>query len=143
MPRYSKRFLETKHPTLYARRVKGDFVKLFKDHEAENGFYAFPLGHPQRPRHGRKWITINNFRYKLEWLPDAEPPVETYGRIGPGHPAYERVQMLKARNMTVCDSLDHNEVSGCSNPDCFKHSIYLRNAESVTHPAPPTTKPKP
>lgn len=72
MPRYSKRFLETKHPTLYARRVKGDFVKLFKDHEAENGFYAFPLGHPQRPRHGRKWITINNFRWKLEWLPDEE-----------------------------------------------------------------------
>ena len=73
MPRYSARFLAAPRPTLYARRTKGGPVHIFRDSEALSHFASFELGHPQRPRHGRKWITLNCYRWKLEWLPDNAP----------------------------------------------------------------------
>jgi hypothetical protein len=45
-----------------------------------------------------------------------------YRRVEKGEPDYERIQQLKNRAIWVCDSYDHNESNGCSNPDCFKHS---------------------
>ena len=44
-----------------------------------------------------------------------------YARIKPGHPAYERVTELKRLGHQACDSEDHNDSGGCSNPDCFKY----------------------
>lgn len=44
-----------------------------------------------------------------------------YKKIRPGHPAYERVQSCKKAGLEACDSVDHNEDKGCSNPACFKH----------------------
>lgn len=72
MPKYSKRFLETKHPTLYAKREKGGPVTLYKDEHAQELHSIYPLGHPKRPRHGRQWFTADFFRWKLEWLPEPE-----------------------------------------------------------------------
>jgi hypothetical protein len=57
---------------LYARRTKGGPVHIFRDSECTNHFASFELHHPQRPRHGRKWLTLNCYRWKLEWLPDRE-----------------------------------------------------------------------
>jgi len=57
---------------VFARRTKGGPVRIFHDSGCTSLFAVFDLHHPQRPRHGRKWITLNCYRYKLEWLPDAE-----------------------------------------------------------------------
>lgn len=72
MPRYTQEYLDTPRPTLYARRTKGGPVHLFRDPEAPTHFISFGLHDPQRPRHGRQWITILCKRYKLEWLPDTD-----------------------------------------------------------------------
>lgn len=45
----------------------------------------------------------------------------TYRKIMPGEPMYEMVQADKAAGRHVCDSWDHNEPGGCSNPGCFKY----------------------
>lgn len=72
MPRYAKQFLETSRPTLYAQR-KGSDVVLYRDKEDREYQFAYlSLGNPLRPRYGRKWITVDFYRYKLEWLPDAD-----------------------------------------------------------------------
>jgi len=77
MPRYSARFLAAPRPTLYARRTKGGPVELFSNPDGSAIFARYDMGHPRRPRHGRQWITLRNFRYKLEWLPDTTPTPDT------------------------------------------------------------------
>lgn len=76
MPRYSARFLAAPRPTLYARRTKGGPVELFSNPDGSALFAIYDLHHPQRPRHGRQWVTINCKRWKLEWLPDMEVPLQ-------------------------------------------------------------------
>ena len=49
----------------------------------------------------------------------------TYAKLYPGHPAYERVSAMLAKGIEACDSLDHNESNGCSNPDCWKHNPFV------------------
>jgi hypothetical protein len=44
-----------------------------------------------------------------------------YERIKPGHAAYRLVTALRDVGRFACDSDDHNEGDGCSNPTCFKH----------------------
>lgn len=44
-----------------------------------------------------------------------------YRKVAPGEPGYTFIQSCKNRGMWVCDSYDHNEPTGCSNPECFKH----------------------
>lgn len=44
-----------------------------------------------------------------------------YRRVEKGEPGYEHIQALRNRAIWVCDSYDHNEPEGCSNPDCFKN----------------------
>lgn len=45
--------------------------------------------------------------------------VDTYKRIEVTNPAYARVVAMREAGKEVCDSDDHNEDSGCSNPACF------------------------
>lgn len=63
--------------TLYARRTKGGSVDIFRDSAATNQFCSFDMHRSDRPRHGRKWITLNCYRWKLEWLPDTTPTPDT------------------------------------------------------------------
>lgn len=53
-----------------------------------------------------------------EPIPDSNA---SYERVKPGEPTYEFIQGAKRHGIWVCDSVDHNEDYGCSNPDCFKH----------------------
>jgi hypothetical protein len=46
----------------------------------------------------------------------------SYKRIEPGHCDYDRLQANIAAGQWMCDSVDHNEVWGCSNPGCAKWS---------------------
>lgn len=43
-----------------------------------------------------------------------------YKKITSEHPSYGYVQLLLARGAFACDSVDHNDNAGCSNPDCRK-----------------------
>jgi hypothetical protein len=46
-----------------------------------------------------------------------------YEKIGPQDGlVYERVRAVKDAGRWICDSVDHNEDGGCSNPECFKYS---------------------
>jgi len=47
-----------------------------------------------------------------------------YRKLEPSSAMYKFVQEMKAAGYWVCDSYDHNEDSGCSNPECFKHPSY-------------------
>jgi hypothetical protein len=87
MPRYSARFLAAPRPTLYARRTKGGGVDMFLDKEATELTSWYSLGDPKRPRHGRKWFTLRNFRYKLEWLPDLDSVTGPTAPTSTGAPA--------------------------------------------------------
>lgn len=44
----------------------------------------------------------------------------SYKKIDRGHPDYVRLTMTRATGGWMCDAIDHNEDSGCSNPGCFK-----------------------
>lgn len=44
-----------------------------------------------------------------------------YRRIQPGEPMYDMVKANQDAKRWVCDSYDHNELEGCSNPKCFKY----------------------
>lgn len=46
---------------------------------------------------------------------------KSYAKIQRGHPFYKMLRASKKMGVWMCDSLDHNEPEGCSNPDCFKH----------------------
>ena len=46
----------------------------------------------------------------------------TYDKVKRGEPGYRMIQANKKRGMWICDSADHNENTGCSNPDCFKYN---------------------
>ena len=48
----------------------------------------------------------------------------SYRKVKRGEPGYELIQDAKNRGTWICDSYDHNENEGCSNPDCFKHPNY-------------------
>lgn len=50
-----------------------------------------------------------------------------YRKIGPNHPAYERVQAMKQAGQWVCDAVTHNSPRGCSNPDCYNYTVKLRH----------------
>ena len=41
-----------------------------------------------------------------------------YRRVEKGEPFYEMIQEAKNTGRWMCDSYNHNEPSGCSNPDC-------------------------
>lgn len=43
-----------------------------------------------------------------------------YRRVKPGEPAYALIKANQDAGLWVCDSYDHNEPGGCSNPGCFK-----------------------
>jgi hypothetical protein len=46
---------------------------------------------------------------------------DIYERLKPGDAMYEMVKYAHDHGRSwVCDSLDHNEEGGCSNPKCFK-----------------------
>lgn len=45
----------------------------------------------------------------------------TYEKIGPTHPAYERINAINMTGEFACDSIDHNDSNGCSNPKCFNY----------------------
>lgn len=51
----------------------------------------------------------------------AEVFANHYRRIAPGDPGYAFVHNLKTAGEPVCDSYDHNDPGGCSNPNCFKY----------------------
>ena len=59
-------------PTLYARRTIHGPTSIYADKEATKIYCYYANEHPQRPRYGRKWVTLDCYRWKLEWLPDAE-----------------------------------------------------------------------
>lgn len=44
-----------------------------------------------------------------------------YKKMSQGDPMFELVDARKKAGLWACDSLDHNEPDGCSNPECFKH----------------------
>ncbi len=44
-----------------------------------------------------------------------------YRKLQAGDAGYELIQAYKSLGFRVCDSYDHNEPDGCSNPDCFKN----------------------
>jgi len=35
---------------------------------------------------------------------------------------YKRIVEYKRLGLWICDSEDHNEPEGCSNPECFKYN---------------------
>lgn len=45
-----------------------------------------------------------------------------YRKVKEGEVGFERIQFLQLKGVWICDSYDHNESSGCSNPDCFKNA---------------------
>jgi hypothetical protein len=54
----------------------------------------------------------------------------TYQKLEPGDAMYEIVKYAHEHGRPwVCDSRDHNEPGGCSNPQCFK---YRQNGTSLT-----------
>lgn len=55
----------------------------------------------------------------MAMLPPNRPP---YARIDLGDPTYRHVKNLIDKGLWACDSIDHNESTGCSNPDCFKYT---------------------
>lgn len=51
---------------------------------------------------------------------DSKP---TYEKVQPEDgPIYTMIQRHQAHGNFICDSRDHNEDTGCSNPDCFKYN---------------------
>lgn len=44
-----------------------------------------------------------------------------YRKILPGDPCYPRIAACRDAGAWICDSLDHNDDPGCSNPGCFKY----------------------
>lgn len=46
---------------------------------------------------------------------------KSYKRITAAHPMHELMQYMHSMGHTVCDAVDHNDESGCSNPDCWKY----------------------
>lgn len=44
----------------------------------------------------------------------------TYEKIGKSHPQHEMVKFFQLQGQFACDSVDHNDNMGCSNPRCFK-----------------------
>lgn len=50
-----------------------------------------------------------------------------YKRVEKGEPFYDFIQQAKNDGRWMCDSADHNESNGCSNPDCFKHPRHSKN----------------
>lgn len=50
-----------------------------------------------------------------------------YEKVGPQDGVvWTHVQHCKRIGMWVCDSVDHNESTGCSNPFCFKYPAERR-----------------
>jgi hypothetical protein len=49
-----------------------------------------------------------------------------YQKVKEGEPFYDMIVDFESRGVWVCDSSDHNEDDGCSNPDCFKHESQRR-----------------
>lgn len=63
------------------------------------------------------WLDADHLGYKVTVVKRAS----SYRRIQPGEPMFEMAQANKRAKLWVCDSADHNEEGGCSNPECFKH----------------------
>ena len=54
-----------------------------------------------------------------------------YPKMGPGHPSYERLLACQAGGLWMCDSVDHNDPGGCSNPECFNFPFPLPGWEQA------------
>lgn len=46
----------------------------------------------------------------------------SYKKIGPEHCDYIRLRATQAEGGWMCDSVDHNESKGCSNPTCANYN---------------------
>jgi hypothetical protein len=46
-----------------------------------------------------------------------------YRKIRQGEPSFERIKFIQSIGQWICDSWDHNEEEGCSNPECFKYQF--------------------
>lgn len=46
----------------------------------------------------------------------------TYKKVKRGEPAFGIIAVFKKAKIWVCDSEDHNDPKGCSNPQCFKYN---------------------
>lgn len=56
-----------------------------------------------------------------------------YRRVMKGEAGFERIETLRYMNIWVCDSYDHNEDNGCSNPDCFKNERWKNKEWNPPH----------
>jgi hypothetical protein len=48
-------------------------VQVYHDREATRPFGRFPCHYSNKPRRGQRHVTLNCFRYRLEWLADPLP----------------------------------------------------------------------
>lgn len=68
--------------------------------------------------------------------------VDAYRKVQEGEPAFEHIKGIRAAGVWACDSVDHNDNDGCSNPQCFKYvaktaqQAPLADAEGAFVPAP-------
>ena len=57
-----------------------------------------------------------------ESMNSCDEALEQYQKVKEGASDYKYIQTLKKLGRWVCDSVDHNESTGCSNPNCFKYN---------------------
>lgn len=75
-----------------------------------------PYTVPQTKRRGRRLAQRQG-----QLVTPAAPEPRSYSKVQEGEPAFEHIKGARAAGVWACDSVDHNEPNGCSNPDCFKH----------------------
>lgn len=56
--------------TVYAvRQFNGD-VHIYRDKDRQNHFCTFTRDRASKPTRRNRWINLNCYRWRLEWLPD-------------------------------------------------------------------------
>lgn len=55
--------------TVYAQKLPSGDVSIYRDKERTNGFCTIQKWRASCPTRRNKWITLNCYRWRLEWLP--------------------------------------------------------------------------
>jgi hypothetical protein len=99
--------------------TKSEYAALLLAESAAKEMLGAHVGGP----HEKDYLAfLERLRQVMQKIkPTRQRRAPEYARIKRGHPAYERVTELKRLGGQACDSVDHNDDGGCSNPDCFKH----------------------
>lgn len=63
-------------------------------------------------------IITRNGQRQPEGVDTTDP---SYEHVDLTDPTHRHVKAMLDRGQWACDSVDHNEDTGCSNPTCFKH----------------------